>query len=96
MLRILLYISTVFSILFLGLIFYSNFLYIQSGSPGRHEILVIAAYGTLWLLPTTTFNLLVKYFFKLELSKREKLMVWFPLTALVVGNGIQYLFVSFL
>ena len=90
----LLYISTLFSVLFLGMIFYSNFLYLQSDSPARHEILVIAAYGALWLLSTTIYNLLVKYFFKLELSKLENLMVWFPLTALVVGNGIQFLLVS--
>ncbi len=78
------------------MIFYSNLLYIQSDSSGRHEILVIAAYGTLWLLSTTAFNLLVKYLFKLELSKLESLMIWFPLTALVIGNGVQYLLVSFL
>jgi hypothetical protein len=93
MLRVLLYISTFLSVLLFGMIFYSIFIYLQSTSSGRHEILIIGAYGTLWLLSTITINLVIKYFFKLNASKLENFMVWFPVAAIVIGNGIQYMLI---
>ena len=93
MLRIILYFSSFLSLIFLGMIFYSIILYLKSDNPARNELLVIGAYGILWLIITIFINLGIRYLSKINLSKFENYLVWMPVFSFILGNGIHYMLV---
>jgi len=93
MLRIILYVSSFLSLIFLGMIIYSIILYLHSDNLGRNELLVIGAYGILWLIITIIINLGIRYLSKINLSKFENYLVWIPVFAFILGNGVHYILV---
>jgi hypothetical protein len=85
MIRYLFYFSSILSLFLFGIIIYSIIEYLNaSQNPLRHEILTIAAYGLNGLFVTTIINLIVRYFFNIQLSQFKKILVWFPLFVIVL------------